>query len=52
MICYNMRGGQAMLEYILAFAGLLVICSILWGFVSVSAEYADRAENLVSSDYP
>lgn len=41
-----------MIEYVLAFAGLLVVCSILWRLVAVTARYAIRSENLVASDYP
>lgn len=47
-----MRKGQAMLEYVLAFAGLLVVCCILWRLVWVTKQYAVRTENLVSSEYP
>lgn len=46
------RCGQALLEYVLALAGLLVVGAILWGLVGVTFQYSDRAENLVSSDYP
>ena len=41
-----------MLEYVLAFAGLVVVCLILWHLVGVASRYAVRAENLVSSEYP
>ena len=47
-----MKSGQAMLEYVLSLAALLVLIGILWGLVHVSARYAERTENLVSSDYP
>ena len=46
------RRGQAMLEYVLALAALLVIGTILWMFVDVAIQYSRRAENLVSSEYP
>lgn len=41
-----------MLEYVLATASMLVIVGILWGLVHVTVRYAERTENLVSSDYP
>lgn len=41
-----------MLEYVLAFASLLVVGLILWRLVTISSEAAVRAENLVSSEYP
>lgn len=48
----HMRKGQAMLEYIVAFASLLVVVGILWGLVGVAVRYAERTENLVTSEYP
>lgn len=48
----NARGGQAMVEYVLALATLLVVCLIMWGLVKTAFRYADRTENLVSSEYP
>lgn len=47
-----MKRGQAMLEYVLALAGLLVVFSIMWGLVTVTKRYAVRSENLVASEYP
>ena len=47
-----MREGQAMLEYLLALASMLVVVGILWGLVHVTVRYAERTENLVASDYP
>ncbi len=47
----NMRG-QALLEYVLALAGMTVIVAILWGLVRTTVRYADRTENLVSADCP
>lgn len=41
-----------MLEYVLAFAALLVVVAILWGLVGVAQRHAVRTENLVSSEYP
>ena len=46
------RRGQAMLEYVLSLAGLMVVVGILWGLVAVAVRYADRTENLVTSDCP
>ena len=48
----GLRKGQAMLEYVLAFAGLLVVVAILWGLVSVAVWYAARTDSLVASEYP
>lgn len=47
-----MRRGQAMLEYILVTASLVIVVGILWGFVEVAGRSAIRSENLVSSEYP
>ena len=47
-----MRRGQAMLEYVLSLAGLVVVVGILWGLVAVAVRYADRTETLVTSDCP
>lgn len=47
-----MRKGQALLEYVLAFAALLAVVGVLWGLLGVVKRYSDRAENLVSSEYP
>ena len=50
----NMRArrGQAMLEYVLAFAALLISVFALYAFVQAIWRYADRTENLVTSDCP
>jgi len=48
----GMRRGQALLEYVLAMAGMAVVVVLLWGLVDVTIRYAVRTENLVSSDYP
>ena len=48
----GLRPGQAMLEYVLSLAGLVVVVGILWGLVAVAVRYADRTENLVTSDCP
>ena len=47
-----MRPGQAMLEYMLSLAALMIVVAILWGLVGVAMRYADRTENLVTSDSP
>lgn len=46
------RRGQAMLEYVLSLASLMVVVGILWGLVGVALRYADRTEDLVTSDCP
>jgi len=46
------RKGQALLEYVLALAGVLVAVGILWGLVDVTARYSVRTERLVSADCP
>ena len=47
-----MKSGQALLEYVLTLAGLVIGVGVLWGLVDVTVRYAVRAENLVSSEYP
>lgn len=55
---YNTRGfrslrpGQAMLEYVLSLAALMVVVAILWGLVGAALRYADRTEDLVTADCP
>lgn len=46
------RRGQALLEYVLVLAGLLVVVGILGTLVGVTVRYAARANNLVASEYP
>ena len=46
------RRGQAMIEYVLAFAALLIAVFALYAFVQAVWRYADRTENLVTSDCP
>ena len=46
------RRGQAMLEYVLVFAALLIAACALYAFVQAVWRYADRTENLVTSDCP
>lgn len=48
----GLRTGQAMLEYVLSLAALMVVVAILWGLVGVALRYADRTESLVTSDCP
>ena len=50
----NMRArrGQAMLEYVLVFAALLIAVCALYAFVKAVWRYADRTEDLVTSDCP
>lgn len=47
-----MRRGQAMIEYVIATASLVVVTLILWGFLKVVIRYAERTENVVASEYP
>ena len=46
------RRGQAMIEYVLAFVALLIAVFALFAFVQAVWRYADRTENLVTSDCP
>ena len=48
----RMKRGQAMLEYVLAFAGILVVAAVMWCMVSAVRKQSVRTENLVSSEYP
>lgn len=48
----RMRCGQAMLEYVLSFASLLVVVGVLWGLVRAAIRHAERTETLVASDCP
>ena len=48
----RMRAGQAMLEYVLAFASLLIVVGILWGLVRAAVRHGHRTESLVTSDCP
>jgi len=48
----RLRAGQAALEYVLAFAGLLVVVAVLWQLVGASVRYADRTGRLVASECP
>lgn len=46
------RRGQTTLEYVLAFAALLIAVFALAALVRVTWRYADRTEGLVTSDCP
>jgi len=46
------RRGQAMLEYVLAFASLLVVCGILFALVGIVQRTSEQSDRLVSSEYP
>jgi len=46
------RSGQAVLEYVLCFAGLLVVVGMLWTLVHAAIRHAERTEGLVSADCP
>ena len=46
------RRGQTMIEYVLVFAALLIAVCALYAFVRAVWRYADRTEDLVTSDCP
>ena len=46
------RRGQAVVEYVLALATLLVVVSVMGYFVTAAHKSAHRAETLVSQDCP
>jgi uncharacterized protein (UPF0333 family) len=48
----RMKRAQAMLEYVLALAGMAVVASVMWYVVSAAEKQLVRTENLVSSEYP
>ena len=48
----RMSNGQAMLEYVLALAGLLVVVGILGGLVFAAVRHSERTESLVAADCP
>ena len=48
----RMRRGQAMLEYVLCLASLLVVIGLLWGLARAAVRHGERTESLVSSDCP
>lgn len=52
VMCRRMSGGQAMLEYVLALVGLLVVVGILGGLVSAAIRHSARTESLVAADCP
>ena len=47
-----MRRGQTALEYVLAFAALLVVVGILGVLVHAAIRHGERTESLVTSDCP
>lgn len=46
------RSGQAALEYVLAFAALLVVVTAIGFVLRAAGKSAERTERLVQSDYP
>ena len=46
------RSGQAMLEYVLVFAALIVVVFALTCFVRAARAESKRTAELVTSDYP
>ncbi len=46
------RGGQAMLEYVLALCALLAVVGAMGYLVAAARKSVARTEALVSSDYP
>jgi len=46
------RRGQAMLEYVLSLAALLVVVTVMGYVVSAAMKTSDRANGLVRADYP
>lgn len=52
LIGKSINRGQAMLEYLLALSGLIVVVAILCVFVATAMRTADRTERLACSEYP
>ncbi len=46
------RSGQAMLEYVVVFAALLAVVSVLALFLYAVRQQSNRALDLVASEYP
>ena len=46
------RAGQAMLEYVVVFAALLAVVSILALFLFAVRQQSNRSLDLVASEYP
>ena len=46
------RSGQAMLEYVIVFAALLAVVSILALFLFAVRQQSNRSLDLVASEYP
>ena len=49
---HRSRNGQAMLEYVLAFAALLGVIAVTGYLLTASKYSVERTERLVGSDYP
>ena len=45
-----MRKGQAMVEYLLAVAGVILLSGVLWFFISAAHEQSHRAAELARSE--
>ena len=56
VVYYGLRGrsrrAQAMIEYVLALACLVVVAGLLVWLVGVALRYADRTEDMVSAECP
>jgi hypothetical protein len=48
----NRRAGQAMLEYVIVFASMLAVVTILALFLYAARQQSNRALDLVASEYP
>lgn len=46
------RRGQAVVEYVLALAAMLVVIAVMGYVVAAAAKAADRTTALVRADYP
>ena len=49
---YVPRRGQAAVEYVLALLGVIAVVAVMGYLVTAAWKSAERAENLVESDYP
>ncbi|MBO5775070.1 MAG: hypothetical protein J6R63_03515 [Kiritimatiellae bacterium] len=47
-----MRKGQAMVEYVVVLAALIVVSFVLCSLNGVISKYSVRSEKLVASEYP
>jgi len=48
----NRRSGQAMLEYVVVFAAMLAVVSVLALFLYAVRQQSNRTLDLVASEYP